>query len=684
MTAAVFMAHGYSASADEPAAIPKIVNGTLSIAFQHGVKAGTTITTSDGITKSATKVSADSGGFTLTPLDAAPQFVETSLEKGRTIDIVLTGPKSDAEWKIEPIINFLSPSPPFLPVHFDGGQDTTGTGTLTALTKGAHAAITFTAQKNNYVQFTMDQPLPADTVGLGGIAKDDPASPVTGLLSVRVADSTGEIFGYSFHGSGIDDYTTPQSTSLAAIRYRFGGAPSSDGKPKTGAPIGPLKIVGLLVEPGKWQWAGSMTTNITEIYAIRQIRSEIASIPPSVVVMLDKPVPNNKSMCGFIGEGEAVGSTERMTALRPALWRIGNHPEPDRTTLKAMGVPIIVVLSDLWGYKHSNAPSLDWGKYEAAMAVDAKGWQSFNPIMEPWNEPDNTGDQFGPSNDIRDFYAIYNHAYHAVRNALGPNVPVEGPSYAMYTRAKIKGFLDYCVANNLEVNYLSWHELDKDSNPAMIVKDVVEVRHLLATNPKYHALKISKIQINETVGQSVQYKPGDITAYLYYLEKSGVDGACKGCWWAVNGQMNCFNRSIDGILDPMTNGTRSAFWAYKLYSDGVSHRVLSTASDLRLAPIASDANGGMQLLLGNHFVGSQPLVMDAPVLTIEGVSSAPSLRARKSLTISVSRLPDSGEAVLNAPVVVATLTAKVTANTATFTLPTIGPHEALVVKTIPG
>lgn len=669
--------------ADDPRTMPQIMNGSLSIAFQHGVAAGTVVTTVIGSAKTTTDIAVDKGGVNVVPLNANPQAVLKALESGQTVDIVMKGRKADAEWRIESLVNFTASPAPFLPVRFDGGQDTTGSGSLTASPSGARAEIKFTAEKNNYVAFPVDQPIPSDAVGLGGIVRADAASPVGGLLSLRVKDATGEVFGYACHGLGLDDYSSPESTPLSQIRYRFGGSPGADQKPKTGLPVPPRKVIEILLEPDKWQWAGLMSAYVTDIYVIRQIKSEITALPPSITVMAARSVPGNKSMSGFIGDGEAAGGAAMMAALRPKTWRLGFHYLDDRDRLKTLGVPMIVVLSDLWGYQKSNAPRLDWDKFEARVEAIALDWKPYDTIWDLWNEPDNTGDQFAPSKNIGDFYEIYRHAYRAIRRARGPGIPIEGPSYALYSLPSIRAFLDYCVANNLEVNYLSWHELDKDTNPALIAKDVAEVRQLIAQNPKYRALKISKIQINETVGQSAQYRPGEITGYLYYLEQAGVDGACKGCWWDTSGRMNCFNKSIDGLLDPATNKPRSAYWVYRLYADGAEHRVVSTTSDTRLAPIASLTDGGVQILIGNHSVESGPQAVADPELTITGLSRIKSLHGAKSLTVTIKRLPDSGEAIVEAPLAVGTLTAPITNDSAVVTLPNLGPHEALVVDVSP-
>ena len=41
-----------------------------------------------------------------------------------------------------------------------------------------------------------------------------------------------------------------------------------------------------------------------------------------------------------------------------------------------------------------------------------------------------------------------------------------------------------------------------------------------------------------------------ILGYLYYLEKGRADGACKSCWPDTRRENNCFNGSLDGLIDP--------------------------------------------------------------------------------------------------------------------------------------
>ena len=127
-----------------------------------------------------------------------------------------------------------------------------------------------------------------------------------------------------------------------------------------------------------------------------------------------------------------------------------------------------------------------------------------------------------------------------------------GPSIAKYDQNFLTAFLNYCKDNNLEVNFLSWHELN-DQDITSIAARINNARRSLQQNPKYQSLKIQKIYVNEIIGPTAQYRPAEILGYLYYTELGRADGAAKACWEPVNntsGTNNCFNNSLDGLVTP--------------------------------------------------------------------------------------------------------------------------------------
>lgn len=78
-------------------------------------------------------------------------------------------------------------------------------------------------------------------------------------------------------------------------------------------------------------------------------------------------------------------------------------------------------------------------------------------------------------------------------------------------------------------------------------------RHMInfIDNPACKGVGVKRIQINEIIGPSAQYRPGEILGYFRYVEQGGADGACKACWHDIRG-----NDTLDGILTADTHAPR--------------------------------------------------------------------------------------------------------------------------------
>ena len=179
---------------------------------------------------------------------------------------------------------------------------------------------------------------------------------------------------------------------------------------------------------------------------------------------------------------------------------------------------------------------------------------------------------------------------------------IGGPSIAApYDKEFLTQFLDYCVANSCEVNFLSWHELsDGDSTIPAIPQHVADARSSFQNNPVYASLHLQRIDLNEVVGPIATRNPGGILAYLASVEASGADGAAKACWADSLGNPECSPNSLDGLVT-LDGKPRSGWWVYKTYADGVASRILSTSTDLRIACLASstsEATSLPQLVIG--------------------------------------------------------------------------------------
>ena len=411
---------------------------------------------------------------------------------------------------------------------------------------------------------------------------------------------------------------------------------------------------------------------------------------PRVTVDFGSSVPGAKSASGFLLSMDPTTPPDAaITPLKPRFWRYGGYPSQPLLAvlarLKLLGASAQVVISDFWGYP-SNAspwrpPYADWPAYETFVRQVA-GWvNDVNVTYDVWNEPDNAG-SWGGTRD--QFFQTYLHAYRAIRQQLGPDVLVGGPSIALsYDKTFLSGFLDFCVANGCEVNFLSWHELyDDDDSIGAIFDHLADARTSFKDNPSYSRLRIQKLYVNEAVGPRLKHQPGGILAHLYYLEKGAADGAAKSCWPDSSGRTECFDGSLDG-LRTASSQPRAAWWAYKTYADGISSRVSTTTSDHRVVALASatsSAPSQAQVLIG--YVNSAPAAAARPAtvaVALGGLGALPFALNGAKVHVHVEKIPDTDEGGLASPIPVNDLDVPIVDGTARLDVANIGVGEEYVL-----
>ncbi len=424
--------------------------------------------------------------------------------------------------------------------------------------------------------------------------------------------------------------------------------------------------------------------------------------PAAVSVDFSTPLPGVKSMSGVL-HGLSPNSPATLpdsgfsTPLNFSLWRQGNQNNDVYARVTSSGARFVFVTSDTYGYPHGGNSIVlpgqngDWTAYDQFVAAQATTaiQNNHNLIWEFWNEPELTfrDSKIGASwpGTKAQFFEAFRHFSQGIRAKL-PNALIAGPSPSVYDADFLGQFLDFCKANAIEVNVLTWHEFTSDVRE--IPQHFNNIRTNYVNNPAYAALHLQQIQINEFLGGgNEQYRPASLLSYLYNFEDAAVnaDGVCKSCWSTPDGlQSNCFNGTLGGML---TSGTpqqpRALWWAYKSYADGVGSRVVSTANDVHMLPFASSSTAAgtsqAQVLVGyyDQYDAFSPLTIHA-VLTLNGLGSLPFATAA-AVHVNVKRIPDTQEAAVTALPVVADLDLPVAGGQTSLTLPAIGLHEAWVV-----
>jgi hypothetical protein len=405
--------------------------------------------------------------------------------------------------------------------------------------------------------------------------------------------------------------------------------------------------------------------------AIAQVRSNVA-------VDFGQPATDTISMSGILhGIDTAKPPDSSIKPLQPKLWRVGRLDIYDRVI--ASGAEFQLIVSDLWGYgsnpngwPYQNYPA--WESFIRQLAQQNKGKKI---IWDVWNEPDWTDPFWKGSRE--QFFETYKRAYRILREELGPSAIIGGPSIAIYSKEYLAAFLDYCKANKLEVNFLSWHELN-DTKILFIDDHVIDAKRNFQQSPSYKELKLQKIYVNEIVGNLAQYQPGEILGYLYNLEYAKADGACRACWDSKgpNKVSNCFNNTLSGMVMPNTFEPRAAWWTYKAYADGVNSRVRSRSDNDRLVALASKSNpeGKAQILLGyfdRNYSSATTVTLSLGNLEQLGIQ-----RGQK-ITLKLEKIPNNEEGAVQKLVTVKEEQVSVGSGSLAYVIPNLNVHEGYLL-----
>lgn len=367
-----------------------------------------------------------------------------------------------------------------------------------------------------------------------------------------------------------------------------------------------------------------------------------------IVVDFAQPVKVN-SMSGLLHSVSVSKPLDEMIMpLKPKQWRTGEKNPLVYERIKKTGARTQIVLSDFWGYPglNTNRPWSyeNYSEFEEFVRQVARTHNSNEVIWDVWNEPDDPKLPFWKGTFLQ-FCETYLRAYKILRQELGPDAIIGGPSFSRYNKSRLKDFLDYCATNGCEVNFLSWHELD-DRRISGIADRLDEARKLFVDNPAYKNLKIKEIQINEIVGSRAQNSPGAILGYFYYLEKGKADGASKACWENSGSEYNCYNDTLDGLLRGSDLLPTSAWWVYKAYADGIDLRVRADSTNphlIGLGSAGSNSANQAQILVGYYRESSSQAVTANVSLNLKNIDKLPFVSNVQNLNVKIEKIQNSGE-----------------------------------------
>jgi xylan 1,4-beta-xylosidase len=411
------------------------------------------------------------------------------------------------------------------------------------------------------------------------------------------------------------------------------------------------------------------------LLAVAGAEASVPTIRVGFASPLDRP-----TMVGFVhGMDMRKPVDELIDPLAPELWR-GKLRDVPYKRVEELGGRYTYVLSDRWGYPGAGVrpPYEDFGAWRRFVRKTARGARRGKDVLwDIWNEPNEPHFWQGTPEQL---YETYRIAENVLREEIGPDVVVGGPSTFGWRSDWVVGLLDWCRTYGCQVNVLSWHELTSGSIPA-IADRLRFARAALLDSGAYSALNISEIHVNEVGIAADQYRPGELLALMHYLEAGGADAAARTCWDDVGGGNNCYNDTLDGLLVPRTFEPRSTWWATRAYADGAGSRVLTRFSDphvVGLGSSRSDAPRTAQLLIA-HMRGHNAQQVDVKV-TFRRLDRLGFLRGERRLRVRIERFPDNGELPLAAPRGRRGALVSIAHREATLTLHNVRMHEAFRLR----
>jgi hypothetical protein len=338
--------------------------------------------------------------------------------------------------------------------------------------------------------------------------------------------------------------------------------------------------------------------------------------------------PANHAASGILGSAfPNTNDQADMTALDTTMYR-GSPDYITPTTLNwnswntgvASGAQTTLVLSGMWGSYNGGiaagnvpTPWSNWSAYTSWVTSAVKlVLASGEPVTywEVYNEPggDNAGYTSAGQASVTVPLLLQQFlvTYQAVK-AVDPSAAIVGPATDYWSdyptqypspNLDMVTFLNYAVANNIQLAGIAWHEEvdnygpNPSTNtllPAILEDHVTEARKLLAARP---SLGNPAILIDEYGMPEVQLIPGWDVSYLAALTQAGVTSATRSCWSGT-----CSTPSLDGLLASDGATPWNSYWDRTIYA-AMSGSMITTTSTADTVTALGSYNTATQTVTG--------------------------------------------------------------------------------------
>lgn len=374
---------------------------------------------------------------------------------------------------------------------------------------------------------------------------------------------------------------------------------------------------------------------------------------------------------GFLAPDGPPAQASVLSRLAPTAWRTNRASLAD-TSPAALAqlrtAAITELMSDDWLAGHNVdgyavTPWSNWATYSHWLTSDVDEVEGLavkdGLTIKYWdvqNEP--FGGHYYSSSDVppasetlANFEEQFLVAYKAIK-AADPNAQVIGPSLIAWSDdtahplniLDMRTFLDFCVANGIQLGGISFHDnnfaplpgwytpdSDPAAQPAEVTTEIARLRHLIADRP---SLGQPGILVNEYGDPDTYLLPGWSVGRIAALDEANVAGANRSCWG------NCSAASLDGLLAPDGLTRLPDYWVYAFYASMAGHTVPVSSTDTGVTGLATvDGTGTVKVLVGRHQSCTAAVSVFCPVLAAGQVSVKVQIPRASRVRVTVAPIP---------------------------------------------
>lgn len=322
----------------------------------------------------------------------------------------------------------------------------------------------------------------------------------------------------------------------------------------------------------------------------------------TLVVEADQPFRDvsyvaTGSLYGIADEG--VPSDDLIAPIKPNTFMQmppNGRQQPTGDTAKVWrtaerhGAGVVVRIIDYypgWPYQFSWETTADrkgWEDVIRDVVADVEASGATNVVAyAPFNEPDITW-----RTENGDFLDAWKFTYDVLREEIGPDVPIQGPSFSDNI-TRMREFLEFAKETNTVPDVLEWHELIRSSKTK---GDVESVRAMLDEL----GLPDLPIDIAEYASPQEVGLPGPLVGYIAKFERYGIDRA-ELAFWNQSG-------TLGDLLVSRGGAPNGAYWLYTWYADMEGQMVTTTPpsneSPLDGAASVNDARDEVKIIAGGN------------------------------------------------------------------------------------